>query len=136
MTIKVFTAPRRMPYFEIWRLESPPAYTASQNRRNPPSLNLLSNPLLISSRSFRFLFRIRFPVSLPNVCTYTRARIRAECRDARWSGLHSLYFPLIPPRGFPYYLQPPRSARRPRNNSVRVRESASVSPNWWKPRTS
>lgn len=58
MTIKVFTAPRRTPYFEIWQLGSPPVYTVS--RRYPPPF-LHSNPLFLSYTStvtfFVFLFQ-------------------------------------------------------------------------------
>lgn len=127
MTIKVFTAPRRTPQFEIWRLGSPLAYTASQRCRYlAPSFSpfrrfqSLSPPLSLSRRlsatSF-FLFRIPFLVSL---CTYMFGGVSHGEEDR---------IPRIP-RGFPYYLQPPSC---PRNNLVRIRERASVSPNWWKP---
>jgi len=64
MTIKVFTAPPRTPQFEIWRLGSPPAYTASQRCRYLASsfspFCRFQSPLSPSRLRFSF-FRYSFP---------------------------------------------------------------------------
>lgn len=131
MTIKVFTTPRRTPLFEIWRLGPPCTYRQSEepaisNRRPPPppSLSPFRSPLLAS---LRFLFRIPFLVSLPNV---HRRRRSAERREVASPSRYTAQ------PGFSILFTIPRPARRSRNNSGQVRKRASVSPNWWKPRTS
>lgn len=58
MTIKVFTAPRRTPHFEIWQLGSPPVYTVS--RRCPPAPFLLFNPLFLSHTTAPLPFSYSF----------------------------------------------------------------------------
>jgi len=92
MTIKVFTAPRRTPHFEIWQLGSPPVYTVS--RRCPLAPFLLSNPLFLSH------------TTTPLPFSYSFSRFLAGYR----LGEGKPRITLIPPRGFPYYLQAPTCA--------------------------
>lgn len=118
MTIKVFTAPRRTPQFEIWRLGSP-VYRQSEtplSRTVVLPLPSLFRPL--STAVSFFLFRIPFPVSL-----YTFGGVPPPRRRG----------PQPPYTAVFHIIYNSRPARCPRNNSARIRERASVSPNWWKP---
>lgn len=100
-------------------------YTASQRRRYlAPSFSSFRrfrspSPLLLPSRPPlpSLLFRIPFLVS-----SYIRTRSAGVERAAG----HPPYAAVF------HIIYNPRPARRPRNNSVRIRERASVSPNWWK----
>lgn len=91
MTIKVFTAPRRTPHFEIWQLGSPPVYTVSRRCLPPPFL--LSNPLFLSHAAASLPFSYSFSRFLGYKLGEGKPRIF-----------------LIRPRGFSYYLQAPTCA--------------------------
>lgn len=65
-----------------------------------------------------------FSYSFPRVLVHVHVR-RSVATVKRWA--HPPYTAVF------HIIYNPRPARCPRNNSVRIRERASVSPNWWKP---
>lgn len=115
MTIKVFTAPRRTPHFEIWHLGSFSAYPR-QSPSSPPSFV--------------------FDASLSSPDTFIFAYLGP-------SKAHSNAFQTRSPRSIPrlgspsYYLQP-RSTRSisgniPRKQNERRERRNDYVSNWWEP---
>lgn len=121
MTIKVFTAPRRTPHFEIWQLGSPPVYTVS--RRCPPPF-LFSNPLFLSHAGTVTFFVFLFPFSCQ---TYTRIRARRR---------KTAHLPYTTPRFSILFTSPdlrvaiPMSLAITRSGSANARACRQIGGNW------
>lgn len=112
MAIKVFTAPRRTPHFEIWHLGSSFAYQES-----PSTLFCLLSTIPRPSRRVPLYFAFYF------MYLDSSGRIHARSTGSRYACIISSWFPILFTASFYMLLC---------NNWSRVQLDATVSPNCWK----